>query len=350
MILEPLPLLLRLLPRRQNPLRKRARKEGPVRALVDVNTRTSHKKHQEGPRLDCSKTCQVCLQRLICLQSVSLYQKSQSYPVALLIFVLDVHVASFFSIHRPISVTAPYPSISSETSFSSIFSTAKQQKPHPADVIYTIASAVEGLETASFSNNPQTQQQQEESDFRTAITQASSSNAETTHLDAHPQTQIRINIQELAKNFRPFFPPPPPVALGSPEEAAQRIERNRATKQKSYSTVLRILETTHPDGQITYKTRTSPIREDPIAPAANISIEAPSEAPLQRRPEIRQPFLNRMRIRQEVWEDSPKAPRGRKEQWRAISVKRQRKLKMKKHKYKKLMRRTRNVRRRLDRN
>ncbi len=35
--------------------------------------------------------------------------------------------------------------------------------------------------------------------------------------------------------------------------------------------------------------------------------------------------------------------------WMAISVKRQRKLKMKKHKYKKLMKRTKNLRRRLDR-
>ena len=33
-----------------------------------------------------------------------------------------------------------------------------------------------------------------------------------------------------------------------------------------------------------------------------------------------------------------------------LSVKRQRKMKMKKHKYKKLMKRTRNLRRRLDRN
>jgi hypothetical protein len=33
----------------------------------------------------------------------------------------------------------------------------------------------------------------------------------------------------------------------------------------------------------------------------------------------------------------------------AISVKRQRKLKMKKHKYKKLMKRTRNLRRRIER-
>lgn len=35
--------------------------------------------------------------------------------------------------------------------------------------------------------------------------------------------------------------------------------------------------------------------------------------------------------------------------WQLISVKRQRKLKMKKHKYKKLMRRTKNLRRKLDR-
>ena len=36
-------------------------------------------------------------------------------------------------------------------------------------------------------------------------------------------------------------------------------------------------------------------------------------------------------------------------EWHAISVKRQRKLKMKKHKYKKLMKRTKNLRKKLDR-
>ena len=42
-------------------------------------------------------------------------------------------------------------------------------------------------------------------------------------------------------------------------------------------------------------------------------------------------------------------PGMRKPQMRLISVKRQRKLKMKKHKYKKLMKRTRLLRRKLDR-
>lgn len=40
---------------------------------------------------------------------------------------------------------------------------------------------------------------------------------------------------------------------------------------------------------------------------------------------------------------------NKREVWRAISVRRQRKLKMKKHKYKKLMKRTKFLRRKLDR-
>ena len=59
------------------------------------------------------------------------------------------------------------------------------------------------------------------------------------------------------------------------------------------------------------------------------------------------PFLERMRERHVQWEEYMERSKG--QIWRTISVKRQRKLKMKKHKYKKLMRRTRNLRRRLDR-
>ena len=68
----------------------------------------------------------------------------------------------------------------------------------------------------------------------------------------------------------------------------------------------------------------------------------------QKRSKWQQPFLERMRIRQQQWEDATGRKNGVAEIWRAISVKRQRKLKMKKHKYKKLMKRTRNLRRRLD--
>lgn len=72
-----------------------------------------------------------------------------------------------------------------------------------------------------------------------------------------------------------------------------------------------------------------------------------------------QPFLSRMQARQLGYADRLDARFGRmrlqdgeEEQeeggMQAISVKRQRKLKMKKHKYKKLMKRTKNLRRRLD--
>ena len=55
-----------------------------------------------------------------------------------------------------------------------------------------------------------------------------------------------------------------------------------------------------------------------------------------------------MRERQVKYEDRIDERFGN-NMWHLISVKRQRKLKMKKHKYKKLMKRTKNLRRRLDR-
>lgn len=67
-----------------------------------------------------------------------------------------------------------------------------------------------------------------------------------------------------------------------------------------------------------------------------------------------QPFLSRMQARQLGHADRLDARFGRmhlqegEQGMQTISVKRQRKLKMKKHKYKKLMKRTKNLRRRLD--
>ena len=195
---------------------------------------------------------------------------------------------------------------------------------------------------SSTSHNLQ-QHHQSANDLRTAVTQSSTSNADTgsiTHLDGNPPQDIHINIQELAKKFRPFVVPPAPVPMESVDEStlkAQRVYRERRrTTQKSYTATLTITETTHPNRRKTYKVRASPIHEENAA-----LMDTP--------PPLRQPFLNRMRERQrrlEEWRENGPA----KDMWRAISVKRQRKLKMKKHKYKKLMRRTRNLRRKLDRN
>ena len=268
-----------------------------------------------------------------------------TYQVAPLLAVptnckAEIHVASFFSIHRPISVTTSIPTPTSETAFSNLFAPRERRKHSPADVIDTLSSAVDRIENT---RAPHQRQSKMGTDLHTVVTQASMSNADTgtvRHLDSHQSN----DLQELAKNFRPFVPPAAPVPLGHSPESTTKIQRalptRRRTTQKSYSTTLTILESTYPNGHKTYEAQTSPIREEPIEENVT-AIDMP--------PASRQPFLNHMRERQrrlEEWRDNGPA----KGLWRAISVKRQRRLKMKKHKYKKLMRRTRNLRRRLDKN
>ncbi|KFY14564.1 hypothetical protein V492_02551 [Pseudogymnoascus sp. VKM F-4246] len=99
-----------------------------------------------------------------------------------------------------------------------------------------------------------------------------------------------------------------------------------AQAKRTYTATLTIEESTSPLGEVTYVAHSSPLQdvEEPTVPTA---------------------FRERMRERRLRYVEE----RAGGEMW-AISVKRQRKLKMKKHKYKKLMRRTRNLRRRLDRN
>ncbi|MCJ1269338.1 hypothetical protein MMC22_009230 [Lobaria immixta] len=250
----------------------------------------------------------------------------------------DIHVASFFSIHRPISVTTSIPPPSNPTAFSTIFTPRNYQKRQSADVIYTISSTVETMENAT--SHPYPQQSQpatlEDADLHTAI-------ASSSHVDASQQQDFHIDVEELTKHFRPFQTPPPPVA----ETPARKIsQRSVTTKQKSYSTVLTIVESIHSNGHKTYKHTTTPFREHSLKypelgyPDAATGISSPLLP--------RQPFLNHMRERQLRWEKFREGNKVGPKNWQAISVKRQRKLKMKKHKYKKLMRRTRNLRRKLN--
>jgi len=244
-------------------------------------------------------------------------------------------MASLFSLHRPISVTAVIPSPSSYSSFSSIFEPGPAVKPRPAEVIYTISAAVDNLEKAATPSeqqppalsSPQSPPPQTYDTLRAAVTQASPSNAEPaqpTNLDGQPPQTININIEELARSFWPFRPPPPPTPMSSfSMESAPEPPPVRPTRTR----------------QITFFTARTPLHRDPTYPTRPQYVEPRNSG--------RQPFLDRMRERHESWEEG-RAEKLR-EMWRAISVKRQRKLKMKKHKYKKLMRRTRNLRRRLDR-
>ena len=247
------------------------------------------------------------------------------------------------------SITVPVPSESSNAAFSSIFEPKPAHKPKSADVIYTLSSAVDRFENAASSAQKHNGQQMtlEEIDLRHAVTQASASNAEQpTHLDL-PAKSLHLHLQDLAKEFRPFNVPPVPAPFDSSQQASQdaseQTEADIGAKQrfapmhKSYTTTLTIHEITQPNGQKTYKTHTTPIIEDPSQSDEGIRYFPPSPR--------NQPFLGRMKVRQLQYLDRL----ADREVWHAISVKRQRKLKMKKHKYKKLMKRTKHVRKGLGR-
>jgi hypothetical protein len=163
---------------------------------------------------------------------------------------------------------------------------------------------------------------------------------ETFHLDGLPQ----VSIDQLMQQFKPFSPPPAPTPLNQTTEpgtssSQQENMLETPVKQRSWSTAVVVTESTDASGQRTYSATTAPMVEIQV-PAAETNQEMDDV-------EIRQPFLERMRQRQNTY-IRHRENKGHPDML-AISVKRQRKLKMKKHKYKKLMKRTRLLRRKLDR-
>ncbi|KAL9098295.1 MAG: hypothetical protein Q9163_006024 [Psora crenata] len=276
-------------------------------------------------------------------------------------------LASFFSQHRPMSVSHVIPPPVSAQAFSSLFDPPKSTaKSKAANVIYTLSSAVDALDQAS---SPRQGQAPEEFDLRTAVIQASSPDAEPPpqELDL-PARTLHINLQELAKRFRPFVPPPPPVPLAALREAAGRsgkaVKEHKAPKQITWTSTLTVYETTHANGTKSFKTYASPIVRSPVESSLPPRPKA-AEVEIREEEDFRgggqqrsvryippspraQPFLGRMRARQ-IWYEERMNERLDHGVMQMISVKRQRRLKMKKHKYKKLMKRTKNLRRRLDR-
>ena len=176
------------------------------------------------------------------------------------------------------------------------------------------------------------------------------------HLDGAPHnTQLRVGsnvklvIQEIAKRFRPFNAPPPAVPVSEAEFEAREaeveavIEANEAHQAKELE-----FHVEHQDGEnmvLTLREK-SDVKDGQFFTSHNaprVQIEDAAEVQ-----EISEPMPRATqsgRTRRGVYIP---ARRRRGEEMLAISVKRQRRLKMKKHKYKKLMRKTRNLRRRQD--
>ena len=292
----------------------------------------------------------------------------------------DVAISSFFSLHRPMSVTTSVPHEAPPQAIDAIFAPKKQssrQNSGPQDVIYTIASAVQSLE-GNITQQQQNSQAQKSEPRRTDINAAlaqhhnndnQSDPNQTQHLDGQPsQINIRtpkgvqLMIQEVARHFRPYNTPPAPVpvsdadldareaevaaAEAAEEEQAKELERQIESQDGEYApNRRRVVVTLHENADLrsgeffTHKAPLIRIKD----PRTHRDIryntglpEAEAPSPIGRVRRGGYPAQKEREI---------KIHRPR---FYAISVKRQRRLKMKKHKYKKLMRKTRNLRRRLD--
>lgn len=252
--------------------------------------------------------------------------------------------------------------------FERIFQPASEAVSKPSDVIYNLSNAIGALESHRESIA-------DSADLRWEIVdEGSSQDGLINHLDAAPRTR---SLDEVVSHLRPYSTPPPPQPLDShnaqkssksSQKSRSQTELESAANDRSFKTTIYLHEMTGHDGTKSYYAQSTPVVQiepetESGAMAGEVSEAVASETDAAEQREIsdqRQPFLNRMRRRQRrhdtaiknrvtaVRRDAPGA--GVANEMLAISVKRQRKLKMKKHKYKKLMRKTRNLRRKLEKN
>ncbi|KAL6904610.1 hypothetical protein GGI43DRAFT_381020 [Trichoderma evansii] len=222
-------------------------------------------------------------------------------------------LSSFFSLHRPISITQTMPRSVTDEHFATIFA-PRTKSNKIRDTVSTLADTIDQLE------GPMAQvtiggQDQGASD---GMQRVDVKNPDGT------ESSIYLQVDTMSGEFLPFRPPPLP-------EVQQGIEADGVTAEaealedahhRVYKAMFTIEESTEPDGQIRI-----------IAHSPRIIQDGQPRS-----------FLERLALRQLRFDQT----RGNRDLY-AISVKRQRKLKMKKKKYKKLMKKTRNLRRKLDR-
>ena len=249
-------------------------------------------------------------------------------------------LSSFFSLHRPISVTTSLPRIVTDDAFAAIF-TQKARAAKPSEVMSTISRTVQGLEQPMASLSV-------ESDVNNAPgTEAGIHKLDVVHGDG-AEAAVSVQINSMSGNFLPFRPPPLPQPLsatGTSEAAGKAgadaglsAEEDQQTQTRVYRAVFTIEESTDAHGDVKILAHSPELIEEPQqAQQQQDGAAAPRT------------FLERMALRQMRYEDS----RDQQQHLRdgsmlAISVKRQRKLKMKKKKYKKLQKRLRHEKRKHD--
>jgi hypothetical protein len=222
--------------------------------------------------------------------------------------------------------------------------------------MYTISNAVQNLDD-NIQHHQDHQTVQQKADMITALTQP---NSPPQNLDGQPRQSprppqgVQIVIQEIARRFRPYNAPPPPLAFSDAELEAREAEAAAAEateEQQARELEVRI------EGQDAEQPHVQTVilnvhqNAEDLQEGQFFTHRSPSIS-------IQQPHSQDNTINTDVETRDISEPshqhmtylerRQRNNKMYAISVKRQRRLKMKKHKYKKLMRKTRNLRRRQD--
>ncbi|KAF3095931.1 hypothetical protein TWF569_001283 [Orbilia oligospora] len=215
----------------------------------------------------------------------------------------DIHASAFFALHRPVSVRFPVPGIYNSNSFQKLFDPST---PLSNMELHKIQQEVQARQPTINENDSTSDQ---DSILSPDEVRAYARNgAQTEQKSSSSEPQIKISSSLLFEQYLPFNPPPPPEPI-----SGETIKTEKASFEKLKG--MQIITSTEgsADGQ----------------PYILAFFQGPENQ------------TNRVgRIRKTMRSEVPTM--------QALSVKRQRKLKMKKHKYKKLMKRTRTLRRRLE--
>ncbi|RCI12218.1 hypothetical protein L249_1355 [Ophiocordyceps polyrhachis-furcata BCC 54312] len=223
----------------------------------------------------------------------------------------DLSLSTFFSQHRPISITHPIPRSVTNEHFAAIFTPrVKNNKP-----ITSYENNIDTLDT-SMSQMTIGSHRQQEHDYKVDVRNA----------DGSP-SNIYLAIDSMSGQFSPYRLPPLPQPTTAVVEAQSPATANAAAETASvdepqyrkYQAIFTIEETLEPDGQY----------------------RVVAHSPRIVRGTLGRSFLERLARRQLRFDES-RSPGA----MQALSVRRQRKLKMKKKKYKKLQKRMRILRHR----
>lgn len=221
------------------------------------------------------------------------------------------------------SVTHSFPKTITEDAFAQIFAT--RSKTDYNEVVSTLSRTVDDLqqpmESMSLSGQQEADGMDNSGDGMHKIDIRNPDGSESS---------VYVQLNTMSGQYLPFRPPPLPqprsetaTEVATEASATPTQVAGETPDHRVYRAVFTLEETREHDGEIKIVAHSPQILED-AAPRT---------------------FLERMAMRQM----RKQLARDDSSTMHAISVKRQRKLKMKKMKYKRLMKKTRNLRRKLDR-